>query len=57
MKIKNEAKKLKKERTGMTRKEFLGTGLTAAAAFTVIPAHVLAGNGKISPSNKLNIAA
>lgn len=43
-------------RTGMTRKEFLGTGLTAAA-FTIIPSHVLGGRGTIALSDKINIAA
>lgn len=44
-------------RTGMTRKEFLKSGLTAAVAFTIIPSHVLGGRGRIAPSDKINIAA
>ncbi|MEF8846304.1 MAG: Gfo/Idh/MocA family oxidoreductase [Bacteroidales bacterium] len=42
---------------GMTRRDFLATGLAASAAITVVPGHVLAGNGRRSPSDKLNIAA
>ncbi|HDR52528.1 MAG TPA: Gfo/Idh/MocA family oxidoreductase [Mariniphaga anaerophila] len=44
-------------RKKMTRKEFLGTGITAATAFTIIPSYVLGGNGRTAPSDKLNIAA
>jgi len=57
MKIKNDMKTLKQEQTGMTRKEFLNTGLAAATAFTVVPSYVLAGRGGKAPSDKLNIAA
>ena len=42
---------------GMTRRDFLATGLAASAAITVVPGHVLAGNGRRAPSDKLNIAA
>ena len=37
------------------RRDFLA-GSAAAAAFTVVPAHVLAGSDEASPSDKLNIA-
>ncbi len=46
-----------KEPTGITRRKFLGTGISAAAAFTILPAHVLGGRGRKAPSDKLNIAA
>lgn len=36
----------------MSRREFMG----AAAAFTVIPRHVLGGRGRTAPSEKLNVA-
>jgi hypothetical protein len=39
----------------MTRREFVGT-TAAAAAFTVVPRHVLGGPGFTAPSDKLNIA-
>lgn len=44
-------------RKKMTRKEFLGTSITAATAFTIIPSYVLGGKGRTAPSDKLNIAA
>jgi hypothetical protein len=39
----------------MTRRKFVGT-TAAAAAFTVVPRHVLGGVGFTAPSDKLNIA-
>lgn len=41
--------------TSITKKELLGTGLTAA--FTIILSHLLGGKGRIVPSEKNNIAA
>ncbi len=40
---------------GMTRREFLGTS-AAAAAFTIVPRHVLGGPGMVAPSDKINLA-
>ncbi len=40
----------------LTRREFLGTAAVAAAAFTIVPRHVLGGPGYVPPSDKLNIA-
>lgn len=39
----------------MNRRQFLGSAATAAA-FTIVPRHVLAGSGTTPPSEKLNIA-
>jgi predicted dehydrogenase len=44
----------KKIRTQATRRQFLG--VAAAAAFTVVPRHVLGGSGFVAPSEKVNIA-
>jgi len=41
----------------MKRRDFIKNTTTAAAAFYIVPRHVLGGNGFISPSDKLNIAA
>ncbi len=41
--------------TGATRREFIATGAIAAAAFTIVPRHVL-GKGLTPPSDLLNIA-
>jgi predicted dehydrogenase len=43
------------EKEGMTRRKFLEAG-AAAAAFTIIPRHVLGGPGYTAPSDRLNIA-
>ncbi len=39
----------------ITRRAFMG-GAAAAAAFTIVPRHVLGGPGRAAPSEKLNIA-
>ncbi|MHC4461788.1 MAG: Gfo/Idh/MocA family protein [Planctomycetota bacterium] len=39
----------------ITRRDFMG-GAAAAAAFTIVPRHVLGGPGRAAPSEKLNIA-
>jgi len=46
-------KKPTSRKSGFTRREFMGT---AAAAFTIVPRHVLGGAGQLPPSEKLNIA-
>lgn len=40
----------------LSRRSFLGTSATAAAAFTIIPRYVLGGPGYTAPSDMLNIA-
>jgi predicted dehydrogenase len=40
----------------MTRRTFIGKSATAAAAFTIVPSHVVSGLGHKAPSDKLNIA-
>ncbi|UCG47608.1 MAG: Gfo/Idh/MocA family oxidoreductase [Phycisphaerales bacterium] len=40
---------------GLSRRDFVGAA-TAAAAFTIVPRHVLGGQGNTAPSEKLNIA-
>ncbi|MFO7932705.1 MAG: Gfo/Idh/MocA family oxidoreductase [Bacteroidales bacterium] len=39
----------------ISRREFVGT-TAAAAAFTIVPSHVLSGPGRVAPSDRLNIA-
>ncbi|MFH1945222.1 MAG: Gfo/Idh/MocA family oxidoreductase [Acidobacteriota bacterium] len=39
----------------MTRRRFLGNSATAAAAFMIVPRHVLGGKGQTAPSDRLNI--
>ena len=40
----------------LSRRNFLGTTATAAAAFTIIPRYVMGGTGYTAPSDLLNIA-
>ena len=46
---------MKEHQNNMSRRHFLGTGLAAAAAFTVIPRHVLGGSGFIAPSDQITL--
>jgi len=46
---------MKEYQNGMSRRHFLGTGLAAAAAFTIVPRHVLGGNGMIAPSDQITL--
>ena len=43
------------KRQKITRRDFL-SGAATTAAFTIVPRHVLGGPGRVSPSEKLNIA-
>jgi predicted dehydrogenase len=40
----------------LSRRNFLGTAATAAAAFTIIPRYVMGGNGYTAPSDLINVA-
>ena len=42
-----------RERTGLSRRRFLGTTATAAAAFQIVPRHVIGGPGHTPPSETL----
>ena len=46
---------MREHQNGMSRRHFLGTGLAAAAAFTIVPRHVLGGNGIIAPSDHISL--
>jgi predicted dehydrogenase len=50
-------KKNNEQKTGqITRRSFLASSVTAAAAFTILPSHVIAGLGHTPPGSRLNIA-
>ncbi len=53
--MKNERRSTKKQVWNLSRRNFI-TGAVAAAAFTIVPRHVLGGPGRTPPSEKLNIA-
>lgn len=38
------------------RRQFLGTAATVATAFTIVPRHVLGGQGHVAPSDKITLA-
>ncbi len=40
----------------MKRRDFIKTAATSGLAFSVIPSHVLGGQGRVSPNDKLNVA-
>jgi predicted dehydrogenase len=41
----------------LPRRTFLASAAAATAGFTIVPRHVLGGQGRVAPSDKLNIAA
>ena len=41
---------------GVSRRKFLAAGGAAAAAFTIVPRHVLGGAGFVAPSEKITVA-
>jgi predicted dehydrogenase len=41
---------------GISRREFLGGAAAAAAAFTLVPRHVVAASGQAQPSARINLA-
>lgn len=45
------------KQTQPNRRKFIKTAATAAAAFTIVPRHVLGGPGFIAPSDQVNVAA
>ena len=44
------------EKNQINRRQFIGGSAGAAAAFTIVPRHVLGGPGNTPPSDKLNVA-
>src|SRR5436190_4051244 len=41
---------------GLSRRKFMLAGATTAAAFTIVPRHVLGGAGFVPPSEKITVA-
>jgi len=54
--MKEKKKSNKQKSMKISRRGFLGSA-AAAAAFTIVPRHVLGGQGRTPPSDKLNIAS
>jgi len=46
----------KKEKSGISRRRFVGNTVTALSGITLLPSHVISGLGYTAPSDKLNIA-
>jgi len=47
---------MNKNTNNLSRRSFLKTGTATAAAFSIVPGHVVGANGKTPPSGKLNVA-
>lgn len=45
-----------KKSDGISRRKFLGSAAAMAAAFTIVPRHVLGGEGQTPPSERINVA-
>ncbi len=54
--MKTKSKKQQSRDRKISRRDFIGSAVTTAAAFTIVPRHVLGGPGYTPPSEKLNIA-
>jgi len=54
--MKNRKKANRQQNGKLSRRDFMGGAAAAAAAFTIVPRHVLGGPGRAAPSEKLNIA-
>ncbi len=52
----NPKKLTKKTPNSLSRRKFIGKTATAAAAFTIVPRHVLGGPGFTAPSDMINVA-
>ncbi|MDR2679667.1 MAG: gfo/Idh/MocA family oxidoreductase, partial [Tannerella sp.] len=48
---------MEKGKDNVSRRQFLGTGLATAVAFTVVPRQVLGGIGFTAPSDQITIGA
>jgi len=53
--MKEKTEKDKTNKSKISRRDFIG-GAAAAMAFTIVPRHVLGGEGHTAPSEKLNVA-
>jgi predicted dehydrogenase len=52
----NQKESSNKRQKGLSRRDFIGKTTAAAAAFTIIPRHVLGGKGYTAPSDMVNVA-
>ena len=54
--MKDHGEKPGQQSSKISRRDFIGSTIATTAAFTIVPHHVLGGNGYTAPSEKLNIA-
>lgn len=54
--MKGQKRNTSQQDNKISRRDFIGAGAAAVAAFTIVPRHVLGGPGCTPPSGKLNIA-
>jgi len=45
-----------KSKKNLNRREFLTQAAATAATFSIVPSHVIAGSGKVPPSDKITVA-
>ena len=45
-----------KSKNKINRREFIGSAAVTAATISIVPAHVIAGSGKVPPSDKITVA-
>lgn len=45
-----------KAKQNINRREFIGTAAATAATLSIVPGHVIAGSGKVPPSDKITVA-
>ncbi|MBN2089963.1 Gfo/Idh/MocA family oxidoreductase [candidate division KSB1 bacterium] len=53
--MKKPEKKGESQKSKLSRRDFIGTTAATAAAFMIVPRHVLGGPGYVAPSDKLDI--
>jgi len=56
MNLMKHQKSEKQKSKGLSRRDFIGRTTVAAAAFTIVPRHVLGGKGYTAPSDMVNVA-
>ena len=54
--MKDAKRTTKQQDRNISRRDFVGGAVAAAAPFTIVPRHVLGGAGQTAPNDKLNIA-
>jgi len=54
--MKNQKRNTQKQRSGISRRDFISGSAATAVSLNIVPRYVLGGQGNVPPSEKLNIA-